>query len=80
MRREKGLGRVLSQTEQVKRLVVANADEGKLAMMEEVEDDEERGWASMVAEWLDARWVARADEGRKVGHVGQRKSPCCRSK
>ena len=78
MRREKGLGRVLSQTEQVKRLVVANAEEGKLAM-EEAEDDE-RGWASMVAEWLDARWVARADEGRKVGQVGQRKSPCCRSK
>ena len=78
MRREKGLGRVLSQTEQVKRLVVANAEEGKLAM-EEAEDDE-RGWASMVAEWLDALWLARLDGGRKVGQVGQRTSPCCRSK
>ena len=79
VRREKGLGSVLSQTEQVKRLVVANAEEGKLAM-EEVEDDDERGWASMVAEWLAALWLARLAGGRKVGQVGQRKSPCCRSR
>ena len=72
--RERGLVRVLSHTEQVNRLVVANAEEGKVAMEEK--EEEERGCASMVAEWLDARWLARLDGGRNVGHVGQRRSPC----